>query len=72
LFILFFLIVCCLYVVCGVLHARVGERSCNFQINQKHFSTLTSRTGNGVTSGQILTDQNLIAILYKTAWGKWK
>ena len=55
------------YVVCGVLHVRVGERSCNFQINQKYFSTLASRTGDGVASGQVLPDQNLIAILYKTA-----
>ena len=58
---LVFSIVCCLYVICGVLHARVGERSCNLQINQKHFSTLASRTGDGVTSGQVLPDQNLIA-----------
>ena len=62
----YFLIVCSLYVVCGVLYARVGERSCNFHIKQKHFSTLASRTGDGVTSGQVFSDQNLIAILYKT------
>jgi len=36
-----------------MLYARVGERSCNFQINQKHFSTLASRTGDGVVSRQV-------------------
>jgi len=62
---LFFSIICCLYVICGVLHTRVGERSYNFQINQKHFSTVTSRIGNGIVTGQVLPDQNLTAILYK-------
>jgi len=66
------LIVCCFHVVCGVPHVRVGKRSYIFHINQKYFLTLASRAGDGFTLGQILSDQNLITILYKTAWGKWK
>jgi len=40
-----------------VLHARVSNRSYIFHINQKHYSILASRTGDGITSGQVLPDR---------------
>ena len=49
-----------IYMSFVVLQARVGERSYNFQINQKLFSAPASKTSGGISTGQILPDQTLL------------